>query len=333
MESYRTSNLPGRPRVTAWNEVYSSRLAHVEFNPVDSRRFNAALELGVLGPIRIARMQVDRCSIDRTQLHIGRAPGRFYAFVLQVKGHGLFRQYGREAALGAGDFTLCDSITPHSLRVDDASEFVMLRIAAEVLRGHLPSPEQFCGSRLGATQGLTHTAASLTLNVFNQLEIGLAEDHHSRVARHMLDLIATSYAIAFDALAAPSSVISSRQANVRRYIEDHLNDPTLSPASIAAGLKLSPRYLRMIFANDGGETVSAYILRRRLEECARQIADPHWRGHTITEIAFHWGFNSAPHFARSFRDRYDCTPREYRRRHQEPDRLALTDRQPRPLLA
>jgi len=332
MESYCTSNLPGRPRVTAWNEVYSSRLAHVEFNPVDSRRFNAALELGVLGPIRIARMRVDRCSIDRTPLHIGPAPGRFYAFVLQVKGHGLFRQYGREAMLSAGDFTLCDSITPHSMRVDDASEFVMLRIPADVLRGHLPSPEQFCGSRLGATEGFTHSAASLTLSAFNQLEIGLAEDYHARVARHVLDLIATSYAIVFDSPGTPSSIMSGRQANVRRYIEDHLSDPTLSPAAIAEGLKLSPRYLRMIFANDSDETVSAYILRRRLEESARQIADPHWRGHTITEIAFRWGFNSAPHFARSFRDRYDCSPREYRRRHQAIDLVAGPERPARALL-
>ncbi len=72
----------------------------------------------------------------------------------------------------------------------------------------------------------------------------------------------------------------------------------------------------MIFAS-GNETVSAYILRRRLEECARQMADPTWNGHSITEIAFAWGFNSAPHFTRSFRDRYGVAPREYRRRRLE----------------
>ncbi|MEI9891797.1 MAG: helix-turn-helix domain-containing protein [Caulobacteraceae bacterium] len=91
-----------------------------------------------------------------------------------------------------------------------------------------------------------------------------------------------------------------------------MRDPELRPGVIASQLKLSSRYLRMIFASSR-EKVSAYILRRRLEECARQMADPRWRGHSITEIAFAWGFNSAPHFTRSFRERYGVSPRQFRR--------------------
>ncbi len=63
--------------------------------------------------------------------------------------------------------------------------------------------------------------------------------------------------------------------------------PMLSPATIAQGLRLSPRYLRTIFSISG-ERVSAYILRRRLEECARQMRNPAWSGHTLTGIAFSW---------------------------------------------
>jgi AraC-like DNA-binding protein len=132
------------------------------------------------------------------------------------------------------------------------------------------------------------------------------------VARHLLDLVATSYAMAFESVGTSSSVISGRHAKVRLHIEQHLRDPALSPCSIAMSLKLSSRYLRMIFASSS-ETVSAYILRRRLEECARQMSDPRWRGHSISEIAFAWGFNSASHFTRSFRDRYGVSPRSYRR--------------------
>src|SRR5690606_32917773 len=134
----------------------------------------------------------------------------------------------------------------------------------------------------------------------------------SRVATHLLDMIATSYAIAFDSQITASAGVSGRLAQVKRYIEQHLRDPQLSPCSIANELRMSPRYLRMIFSTNQ-EPVSAYILRRRLEECARQMADPLWRGHSITEIAFAWGFNSVPHFTRSFRDRYGTSPGHYRR--------------------
>jgi AraC-like DNA-binding protein len=127
-------------------------------------------------------------------------------------------------------------------------------------------------------------------------------------------MIATSYAIAFESNITASSNVGAWHARARLYIEQHLRTPDLTPCSIASKLKLSPRYLRMIFAS-GNETVSAYILRRRLEECARQIEDPRWSDHSITEIAFSWGFNSAPHFTRSFRDRYGIAPRRYRDRH------------------
>ena len=66
------------------------------------------------------------------------------------------------------------------------------------------------------------------------------------------------------------------------------------------------------FPAQENETVSSYILRRRLEECGRQLSDVLWRRRTITEIAFGWGFNNATHFARVFRNHYGTSPRDYR---------------------
>ena len=106
--------------------------------------------------------------------------------------------------------------------------------------------------------------------------------------------------------------LCSRSAHVRLRIERDLRDPELSPARLASRLRMSRRHLRAIFAMSN-ETVSAYILRRRLEECARELADPARGRASITEIAFGWGFNSAPHFTRTFRDRFGIPPREYRR--------------------
>ena len=103
----------------------------------------------------------------------------------------------------------------------------------------------------------------------------------------------------------------SRRIQIRRHVEAHLRDPELSARSVAAAFGISPRYLHIIFST-GDETVSNVILRRRLEECAKQLRDPLWSRRTITEIAFSWGFNNATHFARVFRDKYDASPRDYR---------------------
>jgi AraC family transcriptional activator of tynA and feaB len=312
METYSTSGLPAGSRASAWNELYSSRLASVDFMPADRYRFKAELRLSRLGPIGIARMTSDRISIVRTSRHISQGAKRLYSFVLQARGNGVFSHCGHEAVLEEGDFVLCDSSAPHLLRVGDDSEIVMLRVPANLLQDHLPSPELFCGRRLNGTEGLAGTAGTMALSLCKLVEGGLSPDYESRIARHLLEVMATSYTIAFDPLVNGSAVVTGWHARVKRYIEEHLRDPTLTACAVATALKMSPRYLRMIFSISD-ETMSAYVLRRRLEESARQICDPSWRGHTITEIAFSWGFNSAAHFARSFRERFDMAPRDYRR--------------------
>ena len=311
METFTASSLPGRTRAAAWNALYSSRLENVDVTPADTETFDAQLTLGTLGPIRVARITSARSAIARTPQHIVHAPGRVFSFILQARGSGVLAQYGHEASLREGDITLCDSAAPHSYHFEETSEVLMLRVPANLLKERLPSPEQFCGRHLSSTEGLACTVAAVMASLCTQLERGLSPFFQNSLARHVLDLLVTSYAIAFESLTPASSVVSGRHAKVKLYIEQNLRDPELSPCTIAQGLKLSSRYLRMIFATSS-ETVSAYVLRRRLEECARQMADPQWRARSIAEIAFSWGFNSAPHFTRSFRDRYGVSPRHYR---------------------
>jgi AraC-like DNA-binding protein len=289
---------------------------------MDEAAGEADLCTAIAGPLRMARLDCGPGSLARHMRHSASAAApRTYTFILQTRGRGSFAHYGHQTLLEEGDFTLCDSAAPCSYDVESASGVIMLRLPGAVLKEYLPSPEFFCGRALPCSQGFTATAAALALHLCEQIENGLSEDFRARVARHLLELISTSYAMAFESVTTASSVISGRHAKVRLHIEQHLRDPSLSPCSIAAALKLSPRYLRMIFASSN-ETVSAYILRRRLEECARQMADPRWRGHSISEIAFAWGFNSASHFTRSFRDRFGAAPRDYRRSRSE-ERAAL----------
>ena len=286
-------------------------------NPATGARADArsdpALNTRELGPLQITQLIcARRCTLDRSPQHI--AAGRVYTLILQARGHGVFMQYGHEAELGPGDFTLCHGEAPYTYQLADDCEVAMVRVPAGLLKEHLPSAESFCGRRLAAREGLTETAAMMIVSLCAGASSGLSSELQHRVARQILDIIATSYALAFESKTGASSNVDAWHARARLYIEQHLRSPDLTPCSIARNLKVSPRYLRMIFASDK-ETTSAYILRRRLEECARQMEDPRWNSHSITEIAFSWGFNSAPHFTRSFRDRYGTSPRGYRDQH------------------
>jgi AraC-like DNA-binding protein len=57
----------------------------------------------------------------------------------------------------------------------------------------------------------------------------------------------------------------------------------------------------------------AVIRRRRLERCARDLADPALAERPVAVIAACWGLPDSRHFARLFKAAYGRTPRDYRR--------------------
>ncbi|KQX64292.1 helix-turn-helix transcriptional regulator [Streptomyces sp. Root1310] len=98
---------------------------------------------------------------------------------------------------------------------------------------------------------------------------------------------------------------------VLEYVELHLTDPDMSPEVIARAHHISVRYLHKLF-KDEGTTVGRWILRRRLEECRRDLMRYGRGGRTIAAVAARWGFLSATHFSRVFRSAYGMSPREWR---------------------
>jgi AraC family transcriptional regulator, positive regulator of tynA and feaB len=314
MDVYSTAGVPAGRRTNYWNEVYTSHFAPVTFDPASRDDFEAELRTGTMGPLGLARVQFQAADVERTRSHISKTQQRFFSFVLHLRGRGVFTHCGHETKLDEGDFTLSDNAEPHHMRFQGPADVIILRSPPEVLKAYLPSPERLCGLRLPSQEGFTGTAATMMRSLVEQLERGLSPRFSQMIVRSVLEIMATSYAMAFESGIADCSVFGSRRVQARRFIEAHLKEPDLTPMSVARALSVSPRYLRMLFAADR-ETASAYILRRRLEECARQLASPMWRGQTVTAIAFAGGFNSATHFTRAFRQRYGITPRQYRESH------------------
>jgi AraC-like DNA-binding protein len=93
----------------------------------------------------------------------------------------------------------------------------------------------------------------------------------------------------------------------RRFIELHLGDEDLAPTRIAAAHSVGLRTLHEAF-EPTGETVGAYVRRRRLERCYADLLSG--RAGSVAEIAVRWGFRSSSHFSRVFRRRYGVAPRD-----------------------
>ncbi|GAA0283358.1 helix-turn-helix domain-containing protein [Alteraurantiacibacter aestuarii] len=311
IELLSTKGLPATGRAAAWGEIYATRMSHVEFVPENKDQFDAELKFSDFGPVKLARLSVESCTVERTKSHIVHETNRPYNFLLQAEGASTFYHCGKESRLSEGDFVLCDTGLPHHFQTDGPSVTVMVRVPGKLLGTYLPTPEQFCGEHLGSATGMTGTVAAM-VHELTKGDRELGPIFENRVSRYLLEMISMSYTMGVESVQNASAIAWQRRKDVIQYIEDNLRDPELSPATISSGLRLSPRYLRTIFA-PGGEKMSAYILRRRLEECARQMGNMAWSAHTLTEIAFSWGFNSAAHFTRTFNEKYGLAPREYRK--------------------
>ena len=101
----------------------------------------------------------------------------------------------------------------------------------------------------------------------------------------------------------------ARLVQARLYIERHLTDPQLSPASVGAALGLSLRSLHALFAPTG-TSVTRHIVQRRLEECRAALLSE--RSRPVTDIAFGWGFNSLSGFYRAFDAAFGVSPSDLR---------------------
>jgi AraC-like DNA-binding protein len=105
---------------------------------------------------------------------------------------------------------------------------------------------------------------------------------------------------------------ASHLHRICQSIETMLSDPALNLSYVAQVHGVSTRYLQKLFTG-ADISFSQYLRSRRLERCRADLTSPLHSQLSISEICFRWGFNSSAHFSRVFRNKYDVSPREYRR--------------------
>lgn len=312
MQTYSTQTVPTGAKVNYWNDVISDVFAPMETRPFDRDSFEAEVDCAKLGQSWLANPRSTPATVHRHPGHAVKTRSRPLFLHLQLQGRLKVAQDGREALLDRGDLVLTDSALPYMLRYEENCSTLVMILTAGDLANRLPAPDDLLGVKLCGRQGMGATTSHLLSGLWDGARSGqIAEAAGDTLASAVLDVFAASWTAAQATPAAESAIAIQRRIQIRRHVEAHLRDPELSARTVAAAFGISARYLHIIFAG-GDETVSNLILRRRLEECAKQLRDPVWARRTITEIAFSWGFNNATHFARVFRERFGLSPRDYR---------------------
>jgi len=308
---FSTDDLPPQDRVQFWCD-YFAKLAH-SVTPgeiPDPGSFRAEASGSVAGEFALLDIRSGLEKVERTAADV--AKDKAEAFFV--------RRFRRPAiwtvALGGiavdlihepGDFCVSSSQWRFSEKSEGPASFDMLVMPHAALSpllsaGRLARPFRLPGvSPLGSLLGAAVDAAKAQTPLLSD-ELGEA------VLRNLCGLVALSCG-AFDEAAdqGRDSLRSAQLEAVKRYVDLHISDPGLTPASAAATLRVSVRQLHRLF-EPSGSTFARYVLRQRLLRCRDTIAGATGTGRSVVDIAFGWGFNSMATFYRAFVNEFGNPP-------------------------
>jgi AraC family transcriptional activator of tynA and feaB len=309
---YSTARVARGARLKYWNDLHSNLLAPIEIKPLDRGQFDATSRLDTLGQLRILVTESAPAVVEHHARHVAQTKERRFRVILSTRGRLRLQHLGRESTLEEGDFALLDDAAPYRIAFHEPNNAIWLAVSPSTLRTYLPTPSGLCGIAMSATAPMNNVVGTMLRGLCEQVQQGLPAEQGQVLARNLLQVMASAYSLQHGCRAERSVVAAARYTEIKQYIEMHLRNPELGPRPIANAVGVSRRYVRLLFAAQS-DSVTAYIRRRRLEECAWELAQPLWQGRSITATASDWGFRSMAHFTRAFKDHYGSTPTAFRR--------------------
>lgn len=218
----------------------------------------------------------------------------------------------RTVMLEPGDVTVADSATAATMTTKEPYTTIGLTVPARVLRRYIPHPENAVGVRFSSKTGFSRILSYMLLTMWEYAETDNFDEIGTELASSLLSILSTCCQVYSQQPDEQNADVMAKQERIKQVINQNLHKPDLCVGELAKQFGFSTRYIQRLFSEEDC-TVSRYIRRQRLEGCKKQLADPAWLNHSITEIAFNWGFNSSAHFSRVFKEEYGINAREYRK--------------------
>lgn len=287
-------------RSRQWERVTETWLAELDDDQEASiRRCN-------FGELRLCAVSLGRHRLENGWAAAPVEEDGLVKFIFQEEGACVIEQDGHQATITAGQWCALDKTLPFTIHADGMSRQIAMSLPRRKIAhwrgvtGRLVTPLGF----LRGTGQVLHSSATAAMSAGAVLGRG----DRARLGDALVTLLNVAWHA--EPLAERPGPRSRRMA-VLAYIERNLADPDLDITAIARALGFSKRTLHQLFADDV-TTVGRIIWERRLERCRRELADPACTGESITEIAHRWGFSDSQHFSRSFKARFNMSPRTYR---------------------
>lgn len=271
--------------------------------------FRAEIRQRLFDDVHFTDVRCDPCEGQRDRADIRGAPDAYVCLTLVAEGGQRFAHGEVSSDLDRGDLLLWDGARPGEFDCDASLRLLTILFPHELAAQHVADVGDLCARKISGSSPTGQLLAS-HVRVLHETMGQLDPAERGPVLRSTLDLLAVCFRPA-DLVTAGTGYRTALLRRVQQHMMDRLGEQGLSPSDVAAAFGFSSRYLHRLFAQSG-VTFSAWLREARLARALRALASPGFRGETITQIAYRFGFADAAHFSRSFRKRYGITPQQHR---------------------
>ncbi|VWC97083.1 helix-turn-helix domain-containing protein [Burkholderia contaminans] len=308
LDTYRISTIgaPPKERFDAWVTASGSWHFHA---PTDrSISFDCQFDATRLGPFTIGQrtwLNPHRnvtYGMSRTPQQ-ARADGFDHYYLILLRSGGITWRFGaRYFDTKPGGLYLIDSAGAFDCTVT-TGDATIVTLPRDLFHPDVAKLNG-CAISPAMTEILTDYLGSLQSNLS-----GLSVAQIPHLVQATTNLLTACVQTSRDAvMQADTEINVLLRERVKKYIEENLTDPELSPEKICRTVGISRPRLYRFFDEDGG--VMRVIQRKRLMRVRSILADPSRPKVRIADLAWRYGFLSDKHFSRIFKAEFGHSPRE-----------------------
>lgn len=317
---FSTREISPRERFSQWDVHLWDAVAPFRTRSVGPP-FDGEASYARMGSVHLCRIAATAHRLERQAVSDRPDRRSLAALVVQRRGTATVSQSGRETLLEAGAWTLLDVDRPFAIVSPCGGEQIFLLLPRERL-GIGNGLSAYTARNFGECGGTARLLPCYLAGLFE--ELGAVADSNCDELADMAAQLVRLALLETRQATLPISMRETLRLRVKDYIRRNLRDPALSIDRVAASFGCTKRHLHKIFT-DEEMTLSQFIWTQRLESCNQALRNPQLARHSITEIAFMWGFNNSGHFSKAFKERFGLPPGTFR------ERAAVNGSEARPL--
>ncbi|GGC12138.1 transcriptional regulator [Marinobacterium zhoushanense] len=303
-----THDIPSVERRSYWLNHVNKRVIQVDCPAEVKEGIDASLRHLDLECMRLNQIRANTHSIQRSLANIAHDDRHSVFLCFMLSGEGFSYQGTQCVQHSPGDIILYDTLMPYGQGFPEDMEMVVMDLPEPLAKQYLRDWQRGDLLHLHRDTRFADTSCETLFRLLNAITDQRASANQQ--STHASDLLENIEALISNICSGNRDQDFWRQC--RRYIQQHLQEDSLTTARLARELNTSTRKLHRTFA-ENGLSVQNYIWQQRLEQCRKDILAPSLANRSVSEIAFKWGFNDASHFSRRYKAHYGESPVETRK--------------------